>query len=488
MKKLIWSIFIPVILLISASCIQTGDEDRPGMTLSADFLFTKVWEVDLFKEDGQIKSNLFHNVFLEFRPNHVFRITQNCDIFDGAWILSPDSTLLVIRLPDLQEPLSQFEDEWVVTWLTDSEIHLIEQDNKGDEEFHLKVTPLQSLNCTSCHDLSQTLAENIWSITEFTASGQEFTEVSRGSYLDFNLNGEVTLHSGDDEVAGSWVLTDQCHTLVIQWFEDHIYSDLYTSLQDHWYIHSINPQIIALESEDDGSLQLTKGKVPDCAALHSNMSDTSWSIDLVSINGDDVSENFLGTGLTFLENNQLVTDVIIGPAVLGGWMLNGNCDILAIQIQAGQLQELSREWVIAEVKQEQILLLYEEGTLSMEMRLKLGKPLPSSNCLKFIEKLSDHQWSVNKFSENGHPENRYLQGYNLTFKNNGELLIHDNTGEIMGSWYPVMDCKYIVIDLDREGTAGRLYGKWKIEILENKRLVMVYERMGIKRTIELVSS
>jgi hypothetical protein len=487
MKKLLYPIFFSAILFFSASCIQTGDEERPGMAVSKDFLLTKVWEVEIFHDDGQDKSSLFNNVFLEFRPGQVFRITHGCDVIDGEWILSQDSTLLVIRIPDSPEPFSQLEDEWVITWLTDSEMHLIEQDNKGDEEFHLKITPLQSLNCTTCLELSQKLAENLWSITEFKTTDHEYTEASRGAYLEFNLNGEVKLYSGDDEITGSWVLTAQCNTLVIKWFDENIHSDHYKALQDYWYIHHIYSNSISLESED-GSLEVTKGKIPDCVELHSQMSNTSWSIDYLSINGDNVSENFLGTGLTFLENNQLATDVIVGPAVLGDWILSGNCDILAIQIQAGQLKELSKEWIITEIKPEQIFMLYEEGTLSMEMVLKRGKPHPTPNCLESVGIISDRKWSLAKFSENGYHDADYLYGYYLKFTDDGALLISNDSQEIMGTWYPVRDCKNMVIELDREGAAGKLVGKWKIQTLESSKFVMVYEKMGMKRTIEMVSS
>ena len=202
MKKLLWTVFVLVILLIFiglVSCIQTGDEERPGMRVSTDLLLTKVWQVNLFKDNGQDKTILFNDVFLEFRSNFIFKITKGCDIIEGEWILSSDSTLLVIRIPDGHQPLDQLDDEWVITWLTDSEMRFIEQDNKGDEEFHLSTAPLPAINCQSCENVVEILTDSIWAITSFTVGSNDMTEQTRGSYLDFNRNGDVILYHDYEE-------------------------------------------------------------------------------------------------------------------------------------------------------------------------------------------------------------------------------------------------------------------------------------------------
>ncbi len=488
MKKLLWSIFVLIILLIFiglSSCLETGDEERPGMAFSADALLTKVWEVEMFQDNGKNKSNLFHGVFLEFRPNFVFKITTGCEILEGEWILSNDSTLLVIRIPGAPEPFNQLEDEWVVTSITETTIHIIEQDNKGNEEFILKVTPLRSLNCHSCATVNDVLTDSVWSITNFVTPSQELTDQSRGAYLDFDEGGEVTLHTYDQTVSGSWVITDQCHTLVIQWFDDKISSKLFQLLEDHWYIHGIGPQSVSLETDNQVYLELAKGKFQDCTELHTNMLNTSWSIEFVSINEDDVSENFWGTGFTFLENNKLATEVLIGPAVLGQWMLAAECNKLNLEIQAGQLKGLSGAWMITELKQEQITLVLEEGALSVAMRLRKGQPKPTANCLLFIDILTNKKWSVANFEENEAPSDPDLLGFQMRFNRDGSLIIWNDNQEVEASWYPIMDCKRIIIDLDRQSNIGKFSGKWSIVKSYNNKMIMVYEKMDIKRTMEL---
>lgn len=487
MKKLLWSIFVLIILLIFiglASCIQTGDEERPGMAVSKDLLLTKIWSVHLFKENGQNKTGLFQNVFLEFRPNAVFRITKGCEIIEGKWVLSNDSTVLVIRLPDPPEPLIQLEDEWVVTWLSNTELRLVEQDYKGDEEFHLQVAPLQALNCQTCHNLNTMLADNDWSITKFAAFDREFTDESRGAYLDFHINGEVVLYSGDHEIPGNWVLTDNCQTLVLKWYDDNSYYGHYQEMEDNWFILDITNEHISLETDDHDRLELSMGKLQDCSQLRTELLNTSWTIDFMTINEDDVSQYFLGTGLTLLENNQLATEVLVGPAVLGDWQITGNCDHLVIQIQTGQLKELSREWVITEAYDDRLILVFEEGTLRIEMHLKKGVPRPSTDCLQFID-LVTREWVVNNFTENQSVQDNEYQGYHILFKDDGEVLIWNNEDEFSGTWHPVMDCRLIVLHMEDEVIAQKLNGKWRIEKIDDNEIIMVYENKDLTRTVKL---
>ena len=477
-------IFLPLLIGMS-SCLETGDEERPGMVVNTDYLYNKVWQVNLFKDDGQDLTLLFHEVFLEFRPNFVFRVTSGCDVTEGEWILSSDSTLLVVRMPNSMEPLNQLADEWVITWLTDTEMRLIEQDNKGDEEFHLSTAPLRAISCQLCNNISKVLTDSIWSITKFAGTENDFTEEARGSYLDFEESGDVTMHVDGNEIQGHWALTDQCSTLVIQWKDGQVYPELYCQLADSWYIHEAGNESVLLENENIAELDLSKGPIPDCQELHKGILNTSWSIDHMSINQDDVSGNFRGTGFTFLEGNQLATEVLVGPAVLGSWLLSGNCDQLSVEIQAGHLKELSRDWSIIDIHDNEITLVYEEGALRMEMTLKKGKPEITQECLEFINFLTEQQWYFSSYTDGEKTPNTLFDGYNISFKDDGDVVVWNNDQEIVGKWFPIRDCTQIVVMIDRESDAGVLAGKWTITDSNYKEISMVYEKMDMNRSIEL---
>ncbi|GJM28123.1 MAG: hypothetical protein DHS20C17_07580 [Cyclobacteriaceae bacterium] len=454
------------------------------MVVKADYLYTKIWGVSLFKDDGLDKTALFNNVFIEFRPNFIFRITQGCETTDGEWILSSDSTLLVIRIPDNTEPLNQLSDEWVVTWLSDTEMRFIEQDNKGDEEFHLTVAPLNALSCKSCDHIDDFLIDKTWSVTSLISNVGDITDEIRGDYIEFKENGEVILHSTDYQIVGSWALTDQCRLLVLRWFQDQVYPDVYRHLEDSWVIGETDQPLITLEN-DAGTLELTEGIIPYCQDLHTNVLNTSWTIDFVSINQDDVSDNFTGTGLTLLDNNQLATEVMVGPAVLGTWILTGNCDRISFDIQAGQLKELSREWIIISVDEETITLVHEEGSLRMEMHLKKGAPQLSVECQEAIDHFTYGKWSIGKFTSNNSEDNTQYKAYSFKFKEDGTIVASDDTDEITGKWYPTGDCSQVVIYLDSNSSLSELSGKWEVEFYENG-IIMVYEKMQVRRTVEMV--
>lgn len=487
MKKSIGRYFNPLILFLFialSSCIQTGDEERPGMVVNSDYLFAKVWEVSLFKDDGQDKSTLFNNVYIEFRHNFVFRVTQGCDIVDGEWILSSDSTLLVIRLPKSAEPLKQLADEWVITWLTDTEMHLIEQDNKGDEEFHLKVTPVNAINCQSCEHISSVLIDNDWSVTSLIGNVGDVTDDLRGDFLEFKENGEVILYTDHIAISGSWALTDQCRLLVIQWYQGQVYPDVYRHLADNWIIVETDQKLVTLENST-GELELTEGIIPSCPDLHTDLLNTSWTIEFVSINQDDVSNNFSGTGLTLLENNQMATEVVIGPAVLGEWMLTGNCDRIAFDIQAGQLKELSREWMITSTDYQTITLVHEDGSLRMEMHLRKGAPELSAKCLELINHLKYGEWIIRKFTTNGSNSSAQFENYNFQFRQDGTIFVKGKMEETIGKWHPIWDCELLRIEFDPKSSLNDLTGKWKVELFENG-INMVCEKMQVKRTVEMV--
>ena len=233
----------------------------------------------------------------------------------------------------------------MVTWYSDTEMYLIEQDDKGDEEFHLEVAPLQALSCQSCDDITQALTGSDWSITLLNTQTNDATRDVRGSYFQFDNDGGVVLHHNDEELTGSWAIIDNCQTLVIQWSENQVYSESYENLENSWQLSQNDYDFMVFQNEDnDGTLELTMGQISQCMELESSVLNTSWFIERVLINMDDVSANFVGSGMTFLENNQLATDVPIGPAVLGEWILSGECDQLTLHIQAGLLSELSRTW------------------------------------------------------------------------------------------------------------------------------------------------
>ncbi len=490
MMKLTEALFTFIILLIFcglAACFQTGDEERPGMSVNSELINSKVWKITSFEDDGQDRSTLFKNVYLEFRPNFVFKITKECAVIEGEWILASGNTLLVIRVPDSQEPMSQLEDEWIITKLTDTEMHIIEQDDKGDEEFHFQVAPLQSLSCQSCDNITSILVDSVWSITMLAAGANDVTSETKGAYLDFQEDGLVILHIDEEELVAFWVITDNCQSLEIKWKDNQMLPKQYLRLEDTWSIQETDLQLIVFENEEtDANLQIVKGRIPECPDLLSDMLNTSWFIDYMAINDDDLSGHFVGTGLTFLENDQLATEVVVGPAVLGGWMISGACDRLDIEIQSGQLKVLSRQWIITDIENEKITMVYEEGTLRMELHLKKGKPVRTDHCVELIEYIVQDKWSVKAYSEDDQSDDTRFKGYYFRFKENGHLNTWNSDQQVTGKWYPINSCRSLVIEIDKNSIMEPLAGEWEIEQYRDNSITLVYEVMGKTRTLELV--
>ena len=493
MRRLLWSIFVLVSLLIFiglTSCIDGGDQERPGMAIDTELLVSKIWSVTFFGDNGQDETSQFSDVYLQFLPNLRLAIIQGCETWEGEWIISPDSTLLVIRMPDnTPPPLDQLEDEWIITKLTDNNLIIIEQDDKGDEEFHMQTAPLRALSCVDCSDFTNVLTDSVWSVTVFENSQVTQADALKGFYLQFFPDGTFVASSDSYEASGEWAVTDNCQKLVLEWTNDALTENVLVNLAREWIILEYDMQVISVESDDEAGFRMVmkKGRFPNCDELTTSLHNTSWFISKFTINGDVVTPQFTGTGLTFLPNNQLATEVIIGPAVLGGWLLAGECDILILDIQAGILTELSREWTIMEINDQVIKLVYEENTLRMVMHLTRGNPAIPTACVSIINAFTNKSWTVASFLDNGTEDTEKFEGYHFNFNLDGSLLINNpNNDDVTGSWSLIRGCQVISLDIGNSGPFDEINHQWYIESYNDYEIVLVYSNNDKNQELVLV--
>ena len=482
MKKLLWSIFVLITLLIFiglTSCFPGGDEDRPGMKINTDLLVGKIWSVSFFEDNGADETAQFSEVYLQFLPNFRLAVIKGCETVEGEWILSTDSTLLVIRMPvDVDPPLDQLSDEWIITRLTENNLNIIEQDDKGDEEFHLQTAPLRALSCQDCSEFTNILTDSVWSVTLLENTQVTQTDQLKGFYLQFFTDGTFTASSDNLQANGEWAVTDNCQKLVLEWQEVPTLGNALSDLAKDWIILQYDSEFMSFEADDESGtlMEMKKGRFPGCTELINSLHNTSWYISFFAINSDVITPQFTGTGLTFLPNNQLATEVVIGPAVLGTWLLAGDCDELILDIQAGLLTELSQQWIIEEIDDQIIKLVYEENTLRMEMHLRRGIPPVSFACTKVIDFLKDKTWKVESFLENESDDTDSFEDYYFKFNLDGSFIVLNDNQEEIGSWSLIRGCTSIDINVDNSGPLHELNHSWKIESYGDSQIKLIYSQ------------
>jgi len=468
--------------------LDGGDQERPGIKINSELVVAKIWSVSFFEDNGVDQTATFSDVYLEFQPNFRLAVIDGCETYEGEWILSSDSTLLVIRMSNAQVPLNQLDDEWVITRLTETELRIIEQDDKGDEEFHFKTAPLRALSCEDCQDFTNTAADSIWSVTLFKNNLVNQTDELRGSYLRFNVDGTFLFESNSLTYNGDWAVTDNCEKLVLEWTEEPPSSVGFGPLDREWYVDHYDSELMEFYAADESEyeLQLTKGLFPHCSEESEALHNTSWFIKKVIINSDDVSDQFRGTGFTFLTNNQLATEVIVGPAVLGSWMFTGDCDEFVLDSRLESLQELNRQWLVLERSNQVIKLEFEENTLKIELELASGIPVIMPWCNNLINILQDTKWKVDSFIDNEEDQSSDFSSYQFDFNAAGSLVITDDNQQIDGQYGLVRGCQVLDLDLDLNGPLGAFNGNWILEEFNSYEIRLIYSKGDQTKELVLV--
>ncbi len=473
MKKLLWSILVLISLLVFiglTSCLDSGDQERPGLRINSELILNKFWRVALFEDNGENLTHQFSDVYLQFLPNFRLSVTKGCQEFEGEWVVSPDSTFLVVRMNNVPAPLEQLSDEWVIANITNDQFHIIEQDDKGDEEFRFEIAPLRAINCQECREFQNIVTDSVWSVAWLQSPTDNLTADFKGNYLKFQGNGLITWFAEDMQETGDWAVTNDCQLLTLDWGQEPIYQN--GELAKSWLITTFDQTSISLQSKDnaDHNMRLIKGRFPACHDQTESFINTQWYINKFYVEGEDISDQFVGTGFTLLDNNQLVTEVLVGPAVLGTWVVGGDCDQLLVDLQVESLQQLSRNWTIKKIEDQSIYLVHE----NMEVKLSKGAPMSSEICNSIISIIKDGRWNVSRFRIDSQ-EKELLQSFTLQFQPDGNLMAEEGEDDFHGSWSLLKGCEQLSIDFGDTDVLVDLNADWYIEQFKKDEIKLKYQ-------------
>ncbi len=125
---------LPLLFLIASGC-DKSDDDLPSNSDITQMLTGNGWKVSWYWDKDKNETNDFSGYVFYFRDNGAFESIGNGSTVIGTWQTTSNdgSQRLVIFSGSSIKPLSDLDDDWIITDRSDSEIKL-----KDDNDTHLE--------------------------------------------------------------------------------------------------------------------------------------------------------------------------------------------------------------------------------------------------------------------------------------------------------------------------------------------------------------
>ena len=342
-KKLLWSVFILIALLVIfglSSCSLFNDDTPPrNLAFEAAILSSSTWEVTVFTKGGKDRSSQYKKVFLEFfQDNYLIVTDSTCSIQEGEWVLSTDSTLLVIRLKN--DRWKDLDDEWLVTAIDGNQLKIV--DNDAQEEFHFIAVDAIDTECHNCDDLTGILTDGPWVVDHYRRGDTVGTQLFSRLYFRFKNDGGFLIKSDQSEVWGTWRVIGNCNKIKVA-INEEIFP--HSIMNEDWFILEFDNREIILRDERSNiieELHLKRGLPPkECHDLKEVLGKDVWHIESFSVNYDATfTDEFAGLTFAFLPNDSLLLNPIAGDGLIGTWKVDGQeCEFVTIGLDESELYE-----------------------------------------------------------------------------------------------------------------------------------------------------
>ncbi len=132
--------------LVLSGCNDDESDPQPqDMPVVEESALRGLWEVQLYQDGQENETSSFNGIAFEFGTNNEFFIFRNnSELLTGTWTLRDQGRELDITVPTLAneneafgEDLYEISDDWDITFSSESELHLVDE----DERFELLRIP-----------------------------------------------------------------------------------------------------------------------------------------------------------------------------------------------------------------------------------------------------------------------------------------------------------------------------------------------------------
>ncbi|NAS32404.1 hypothetical protein GTQ40_15575 [Flavobacteriaceae bacterium R38] len=318
-----------------------NDDDFTKERLDA-LLVECPWLIRDFRRNDVDNTDQYRDFRLNFSEDgSVVVRTRNGDQVTGTWATRVTDNGALLRMEF--ETFVDFNLEWFIYDISNGRIKLF---TEGGNRIILRQ------NCED--DISEErarafLQECFWRVARLQIDGSDMEDQYIGTPLKFEDDNVVRLRVNGQFVQGTWDVLDTQLGFVLQ-----ITFDNRPELNLFWLVIVLEEDRIALVNENS---ELVLRRVcldqqdGDVVEIRSILNDGEWTVALYSDSGEDVTSEFNGFVIDFLENGGVLAEGN-GQLIDGSWLVRRDDGILKLGLNFGlepPFDELNNVWKIVEV-------------------------------------------------------------------------------------------------------------------------------------------
>jgi hypothetical protein len=140
LKKFMF-VALSMLLLVGIGCGNSDDDLSTDNSITQSLTNPSGWKVTWYWDKDKDETNDFSGYVFQFLDNGSFVATRNGSTVTGTWqVTSNDgSQRLVINSGSTTKPLSDLDDDWIITEKTDSRIKLKDDNSEHLEELFFEA-------------------------------------------------------------------------------------------------------------------------------------------------------------------------------------------------------------------------------------------------------------------------------------------------------------------------------------------------------------
>ncbi|MCW8982014.1 MAG: hypothetical protein OQJ83_11565 [Altibacter sp.] len=310
------------------------------------------------------------------------------------------------------------------------------------------------------------LTSGVWYITYYFDDYDETSDFN-GYEFNFATDNTATATNGNNTVNGTWNLTSGSTPDLELFFGT---NDPLDELDDDWDIIEATSEIIRLKdvSGGDGSTDyLTFERTPNDGGSNSDVNELitqlttgNWYVNLYDDDGDNETCDYVDYTFTF-NTNGTATATSSSAIKNGFWSVesssNSTLDLILnfeYDNEDDPFEDLNDDWDVLGFDATFINLQDISGGNGGTDLLNFGRT-PYDNCnggggnaqtLRDI--MTDGQWYVQSYIDDGDNETGDYNGYTLTFNTNGTVMAQNSSNTFNGTWAITQDSSGLDFVLD----------------------------------------
>lgn len=313
-------------------------------------------------------------------------------------------------------------------------------------------------------DFVDILTSGSWFVTYFFDDEDETGDFA-GYEFTFATDNSAQATNGTNTIGGTWNLTNSNTPDLNLYFGE---ADPFDELDEDWDIIEATQDIIKLKhiSGGDGSVDfLTFERTPNGGGgggnlpeFVDNLTTDVWYVNLMDDDGDNETCHYVAYQFQF-NANQTVTATSTDNTVNGTWSAtnsgNGIDLILNFEVtgEDDPFDELNDDWDVAQFDAQIIELIDVSGGNGDTDYLTFGRT-PYEGCSgggntsELVNILTDGQWYVQSYIDDGDDETNDYNGYVLGFYANGTVTAENGSNTNNGTWSVVAGSNGLEVILD----------------------------------------